>query len=111
VATYCQSATWGMSSMATLGLSVGIFSTKRIWDSLFGTTCNIGNSGVFKLWFADYQTDGVVDPTESFADFTAYGGFGGWTQPYLKQVGGTVPITNLCNNPAWHALIDINWRQ
>jgi len=33
--------------------------------------------------------------------------FGGWQYPDLKQVGGNMTVT-LCNNPKWHAFIDIN---
>ena len=86
--------------------SVGLFSTKNIWNRVFGITCTEYGS-IAHLWYADYQSNGVVDPTPSFADFMAYGGFAG-TTPDLKQVGGAVKVT-LCNNPSWHALIDINW--
>jgi len=34
--------------------------------------------------------------------------FGGWLQPVVKQVGGNVTVT-LCNNPAWHAFIDLDY--
>ena len=87
--------------------SVGFFSTKNIWNRVFGTTCTEYGSIAY-LWYADYQANGKVDPTESFSDFTAYGGFGGWTQPDLKTTVGTTHVT-LCNNPAWHALINIDW--
>ena len=95
--------------MKNLGYSVGVFSTRKIWTAIFGDTCTLGSDGSIKLWYADYQTNGIVDPTKSSSDFTTYGGFGGFARPFLKQVGGTVRVTNLCNNPSWHALIDIDW--
>jgi len=37
-----------------------------------------------------------------------YVSFGGWAQPTFKQIGGDVHVTPLCNNPNWHAFIDID---
>jgi hypothetical protein len=38
-------------------------------------------SGVVNLWYANYQPNGAINPTKSYSDFIAHGGFGGWTQP------------------------------
>jgi len=84
------------------GKTIGIFSTAKIWNSFFGNSCDIVGTGS-PLWYADYNTTGNVDPTLSFADFIP---FGGWTAPFIKQVGGNITVANLCGHPLWHAFID-----
>jgi len=89
----------------------GVFSTARIWERYFGSNCDwIGTSFPYPwLWYANYDHTGHVNSTQSFADYTT---FGGWTvngnNPYLKQVGGNVTL-NLCT-AAWRsAFVDLTW--
>ena len=84
------------------GKTVGVFSTANIWKQFFGSSCDIGVSGI-PLWYADYTTTGHVDSTVAYDDFVP---FGGWTSPSLKQVGGNVTITPLCGHSKWHSYID-----
>jgi len=56
------------------------------------------------LWFADYNTSGQMNSDPSPTDFVP---FGGWVSPVMKQIGGDVHVTSLCNNPNWHVFIDI----
>jgi hypothetical protein len=104
----CQFLTNVLQGTNSSGITSGIFTTANIWNANFGTACSFGSLGYVHLWYADYQTNGLVDPTQSFADFTTFGGLGGWTQPDLKQIIGSTRVF-LCNNPLWHALINIDW--
>ena len=60
-----------------------------------------------KLWYADYSSTGVLDPTQTYTDYQP---FGGWTWPALKKVSGPVRVS-LCGYTGWHALVDQNWKQ
>jgi hypothetical protein len=94
-----------MQQATNEGLTVGFSATKNLWKTIFGDDCPVGSYFPVNLWYSN----GGIETTESFDDFTAFGGFGGWEQPNLKQVAGSGRVT-LCNNPAWHALINVNWR-
>jgi len=86
--------------------TIGVFSTATIWNNFFGNSCNIATSSI-PLWYADYNATGHVNPTLSYSDFIP---FGGWTTPFMKQVGGNVTVSPLCGHSLWHALIDqIYW--
>jgi hypothetical protein len=87
----------------TTFLSVGVFSTARIWESFFGNTCTSIPSFGALLWYAIYDKTGNVKDVASFGDFIP---FGGWTLGYLKQVQGNQTIT-LCSHANWHAFVDI----
>jgi len=104
----CQFLTSILQGTNSSGIKAGIFTIKTIWTANCGTTCSFGQLGYVSLWYADYLVSGKVESTQSFADFTAFGGFGGWTQPDLKMIVGNSTVT-LCNNPKWTTFINLNW--
>jgi hypothetical protein len=72
------------------GYKIGIFSTARIWARFFGTTFNVqADYPNLNLWYANYLTTGVQEPTPSFFDYPA---FGGWAAPTFKQIQGNVTV-------------------
>lgn len=70
-------------SCATLGVRCGIYSSKYMWQSVFGDA-NYCYGNESPLWYAHY--DGVA----SFADFSP---FACWSAPFAKQFRGD---TSLC---------------
>lgn len=63
-----------LSGAAASGAHIGIYSSKYMWESLFGTGFTAG--GNYPLWYAHY------DNKPSFSDFVPFGGF---SKPAVKQ--------------------------
>ena len=73
-----------MSEIKAKGKNPGIYGSKYMWQSIFGSTTACHTVSSQPLWYAHY------DDKASFADFSA---FGGWTKPHMKQYLGD---TTLC---------------
>jgi hypothetical protein len=63
-------------------LTVGVFSTAKIWARYFGNMCNNIAVDYPSLWYANYESNGHVNPSQNFNDFVP---FGGWNVPAMKQ--------------------------
>lgn len=68
---------------SALGVRMGIYASKYMWDSIMGSGCNVGAAHGLPLWYADY------DYKPNFDGFTA---FGGWSSPAMKQYWDSVGI-------------------
>jgi GH25 family lysozyme M1 (1,4-beta-N-acetylmuramidase) len=66
------------------GKNVGIYASRYMWQSIFGSFTSCSSVGSHPLWYAHY------DNSPSFSDFQS---FGGWTKPHAKQYQGD---TTLC---------------
>ncbi len=80
----CQFVTDLANEIKAKGKNVGIYASKYMWQSIFGSMTACKGVGVHPLWYAHY------DDKASFSDFTE---FGGWTKPHMKQYVGD---TTLC---------------
>jgi hypothetical protein len=101
----CNFLTSALTVITQNGKDAGVFTTPYIWNEFFGSACNSIGSAGFDLWYAHYLQTGHVNSTLSFSDFVS---FGGWSEPSMKQTGGNITVT-LCNNPLWHAYLDLAW--
>eukprot|EP01016_Furgasonia_blochmanni_P034399 TRINITY_DN3711_c0_g1_i3.p2 TRINITY_DN3711_c0_g1~~TRINITY_DN3711_c0_g1_i3.p2 ORF type:complete len:282 (+),score=39.63 TRINITY_DN3711_c0_g1_i3:100-945(+) len=75
-----------------LGIDVHIYSQKVCWYQTVGVFTHPKLSQL-KLWYARY------DGKEDFND--AYYNFGGWTQPYMKQIKGSTQMCGLDVDISW----------
>lgn len=82
-----------------------MFSTANIWAAFFGNSCDTVGATYPSLWYANYESDGHVNPTQTFNDFIP---FGGWTAPVLKQIAGNTTAYKLCGNE-WQVFLDRVW--
>lgn len=80
----CQFVVDLVNEIKAKGKNPGIYGSKYMWQSIFGSATACHNVGGQPLWYAHY------DGKASFADF---GAFGGWTKPHMKQYQGD---TTLC---------------
>lgn len=80
----CQFLTDVVNHIKSKGKGVGIYATKYMWQTIFGSFTACHTVANVDLWYAHY------DGSASFSDFSA---FGGWTKPTIKQYQGD---TTLC---------------
>lgn len=80
----CQFVSELISEIKAKGKNPGIYGSKYMWQSIFGSASACHTVASQPLWYAHY------DGKASFADFSA---FGGWTKPHMKQYQGD---TTLC---------------
>lgn len=73
------------------GLTVGIYTSPYEWSMVI----NNSQFSQFPLWYATY------DNQTSFADFSEFGNFGGWTQPVMKQYAGDVTSGDISYDANW----------
>jgi GH25 family lysozyme M1 (1,4-beta-N-acetylmuramidase) len=83
-ASNCQFVTDLVNEIKAKGKSAGIYASKYMWQSIFGSATACHAVASQPLWYAHY------DGSASFSDFSA---FGGWTKPHMKQYQGD---TTLC---------------
>lgn len=88
-----------------IGKKAAIFSTANIWKQFFGTSCNTfaTDTGAY-LWYANYESNGVLNSVKSTADYVP---FGGWqvsgNKVWVKQIAGKVGL--MCGG----GFVDIIW--
>jgi len=104
----CNFLTEAINAVKHLYSFPTIFSTARIWEQFFGSSCdNFATDSWITLWYANYDSTGHVTSARSLDDFVP---FGGWTAQsgsiIMKQVGGNVTVPLLCGPTAWHAFVD-----
>lgn len=92
-ASNCAFLTDLVNHLTSKGKRVGIYSSKVMWTSIFGSATACTAMGSHSLWYAHY------DNVPGFSDFSS---FGGWTKPAAKQFAGDV---TLCS-----AGVDKNYR-
>jgi hypothetical protein len=80
----CQFLTDIINGIKAKGKHLGIYATRYMWQSIFGSFTACPSVASQQLWYAHY------DGSPSFSDFVA---FGGWTKPTIKQYQGD---TTLC---------------
>lgn len=85
-ATNCNFLQAMISQGNQLSLSMGVYTSAYMWGQIMGN-CTVGMEANLPLWYAHY------DDTESFNDFT---GFGGWGRPAMKQLSGTSSVASNC---------------
>jgi GH25 family lysozyme M1 (1,4-beta-N-acetylmuramidase) len=83
-ASNCQFLTDVLNRVKSHGKNVGIYASRYMWQSIFGSFTACSSVASHPLWYAHY------DNSASFSDFVA---FGGWTKPHAKQYQGD---TTLC---------------
>jgi GH25 family lysozyme M1 (1,4-beta-N-acetylmuramidase) len=80
----CQFVIDTINRIKSKGKNVGIYASKYMWQSIFGSYTACPNVASQQLWYAHY------DGSPSFSDFQP---FGGWTKGTIKQYQGD---TTLC---------------
>ena len=105
----CYFLVEAINAVINIGFLPTIFSTARIWEQFFGSSCDI--PGVFPfatLWYANYDNTGQVTSTRSLDDFVPFGGWIADSGVVMKQVKGnvTVPLTCIPTVTDWHAFVD-----
>ncbi len=83
-ASNCAFLTEIINRIKSKGVNPGIYATRYMWQSIFGSFTACPSAASQQLWYAHY------DNSPSFSDFAA---FGGWTKPAIKQFVGD---TTLC---------------
>ena len=77
---------------SSLGIKMGVYSSKYMWNSIAGSGCTAGSR--YPLWYPHY------DGSRSFSDWSA---FGGWTKPAIKQYNDKVGICGVSADANWYA--------
>jgi len=80
----CQFLTDIINAIKAKGKRPAIYSSRYMWQSIFGSFTACPSAASQQLWYAHY------DNLPSFSDFSA---FGGWSKPTIKQYQGD---TTLC---------------
>ena len=80
----CQFLTDIINAIRAKGKHLGIYATRYMWQSIFGSFSSCPSVASQQLWYAHY------DGSASFSDFQS---FGGWSRPNIKQYQGD---TTLC---------------
>lgn len=80
----CQFVTDLINGIKAKGKKVGIYSSRYMWEDIFGSQSACQSAASQQLWYAHY------DNSPSFSDFSK---FGGWSKPNIKQYKGD---TTLC---------------
>jgi len=79
----CAFLTEIINHIKSKGKTPGIYATRYMWQTIFGSFTACGGVASQQLWYAHY------DNSPSFSDFAA---FGGWTKPHIKQFQGDVTL-------------------
>lgn len=80
----CQFLTDVINAIRAKGKHLGIYASRYMWQSIFGSFSACPSVASQQLWYAHY------DGSTSFSDFQS---FGGWSRPNIKQFQGD---TTLC---------------
>ncbi len=80
----CQFLTDVINAIKGKGKHLGIYASRYMWQSIFGSFSACPSVASQQLWYAHY------DGSPSFSDFAS---FGGWSKPNIKQFQGD---TTLC---------------
>lgn len=80
----CQFVADILNRVRAKGKTPGIYATRYMWQSIFGSFSACPSVASAQLWYAHY------DGSPSFSDFSS---FGGWGKPNIKQFQGD---TTLC---------------
>lgn len=72
-----------MNHIKSKGKTVGIYASRYMWQTIFGSFTACTGVSSQQLWYAHY------DNSASFSDFSA---FGGWKSPHMKQYEGDVTL-------------------
>ena len=104
----CNFLKEAVGAIHNIGQLPVVFSTARIWQKLFGSSCDTFASDTSTyLVYANYESNGHVNSTQTFDDFVS---FGGWSIDsgfvVAKQVFGNTTVPLLCGSIAWHAYVD-----
>ncbi len=83
-ASNCAFLTEILNRIKAKGKNAGIYASKYMWQSIFGSFTACASVASHDLWYAHY------DNSPSFSDFSS---FGGWSKPHMKQYAGD---TTLC---------------
>jgi GH25 family lysozyme M1 (1,4-beta-N-acetylmuramidase) len=83
-ASNCNFVTEIVNRIKAKGKHAGIYGSKTMWTSIFGSASACHTLGAEPLWYAHY---------DGHANFQDFGSFGGWTKPAMKQYLGDV---NMC---------------
>lgn len=75
-----------MNAFKAKGVTVGIYTSKYMWQNIMGGFNNCAKFGNLQLWYPHY------DGSPSFSDFTP---FAGWTKPAIKQYVGDTTACGL----------------
>ncbi|CAM5999503.1 unnamed protein product [Sphagnum balticum] len=80
----CAFLTEIINRIKSKGKVPGIYASRYMWQTIFGSFTGCGAVASQQLWYAHY------DNSPSFSDFQT---FGGWSRPHIKQFQGD---TTLC---------------
>ena len=83
-ASNCQFLTDTINRIKQKGKTPGIYASRYMWQTIFGSFTACPSVASQQLWYAHY------DGAQTFSDFVA---FGGWSKPAIKQFQGD---TTLC---------------
>ena len=75
-----------LSAGSAQGVSMGIYTSIYMWQSIAGSSCTAGADAGAPLWYAHY------DYNPSFSDFQP---FGGWSSPQVKQYSDSVSFCGI----------------
>ncbi len=97
-ASNCQFVTELVNEVKAKGKNVGIYGSKYMWQSIFGSISGCKSLASHPLWYAHY------DDKASFSDYSE---FGGWTKPHMKQYLGDVTVcgAGVDKNFVWFLLL------
>jgi hypothetical protein len=97
-ASNCAFLKEAVAAVKGIGRAPAVFSTAPNWNLYFGNACNnFATETNAYLWYANYQTDGTMNPVKSSADFVP---FGGWlvagNKVLVKTVAEDIPLGYNC---------------